>query len=143
MDHQKISNITKKLCKFVSVILFRTISESFMEIQRIVFELLAVVWGRGWEWQRYVVYTYASNFFLVLINISLSIYKNEKITKSVPLLKSHPYDRWLGKQTSWEPPRSQFSIQIVFFTFQRKSLETNICWQLVILFLCLIRFYLR
>ena len=35
-----------------------------------------------------------------------------------------------------------FSIQIVFFTFHRKSLETNFYWQLMIIILCLNRFSL-
>ena len=36
-----------------------------------------------------------------------------------------------------------FCTEIVFFTFNRKSLETNICWQLMIVILSLKRFYLR
>ena len=48
LDHQKASTISKKECKFVTVILFGTMSESFREIVRKVFELSALVWG----WRR-------------------------------------------------------------------------------------------
>ena len=39
MDHQKALKISIFECKFVTVILFGTISESFRKIVRIVFEL--------------------------------------------------------------------------------------------------------
>ena len=48
-EHQKL----KKTCKFITIILFGTTSESFRKIVRRVFELRALLWGWGWEWQCY------------------------------------------------------------------------------------------
>ena len=44
MDHQKASKNSKKFrCKFITVTLFKTKSESFRKIARIVFELRALL----------------------------------------------------------------------------------------------------
>ena len=47
MDHQKASKISLNFFKFVAVILFGTMSESFGKIVRIVFELRAGGDGGG------------------------------------------------------------------------------------------------
>ena len=44
---KKYQKFPKKVCKFVTAILFGTMSESFKKIVRIAFELQALVWG--WE----------------------------------------------------------------------------------------------
>ena len=62
MDHQKASKIKKK-CKFVTVILFGTMSQSFRKIVQIVSELRALSVGVGLAGMWYLT----SIFFPVLI----------------------------------------------------------------------------
>ena len=67
---KKPQNIKVFKCKFATVILFGTMSETFRKIVRIVFELRALVWR--WE-SRDVVPQQA---FLSSANKSLSTHKN-------------------------------------------------------------------
>ena len=80
MDHQKA--LKKKKCKFVTVMLFGKMSESFRKIVWIVFERHPLVWG----WQGFR--TKASIFFLVLI-YRYPFIKIKKNTRTAPLIKSN------------------------------------------------------
>ena len=78
---KRIRNVKPKQSKFVTVVMFGTMSESVRKIVRIVlnYTLLSVEWG----WRGRIEIPICKHF-ISNANMSLSVHKTEKITRTEP-----------------------------------------------------------